>query len=45
MDTTATICNIFYVIDTSKIKEKSHDVSKESMKTWIPQANALQRKG
>lgn len=47
-ETSVTIDDVVYVIDSGKMKEKRYDSSKsmESLEdTWVSQANALQRKG
>ncbi|XP_030575970.1 putative ATP-dependent RNA helicase DHX57 [Archocentrus centrarchus] len=47
-ETSVTIDDVVYVIDSGKMKEKRYDASKsmESLEdTWISRANALQRKG
>uniref|UniRef100_A0AAX7SM79 Putative ATP-dependent RNA helicase DHX57 n=1 Tax=Astatotilapia calliptera TaxID=8154 RepID=A0AAX7SM79_ASTCA len=47
-ETSVTIDDVVYVIDSGKMKEKRYDSSKsmESLEdTWISQANALQRRG
>uniref|UniRef100_A0A672ZPM5 Putative ATP-dependent RNA helicase DHX57 n=1 Tax=Sphaeramia orbicularis TaxID=375764 RepID=A0A672ZPM5_9TELE len=47
-ETSVTIDDIVYVIDSGKMKEKRYDASKsmESLEdSWVSRANALQRKG
>lgn len=47
-ETSVTIDDVVYVIDSGKMKEKRYDASKsmESLEdTWVSRANALQRKG
>ncbi|XP_064411237.1 putative ATP-dependent RNA helicase DHX57 [Latimeria chalumnae] len=47
-ETSITIDDVVYVIDSGKMKEKRYDPSKsmESLEdTWVSKANALQRKG
>ncbi|TNM91248.1 hypothetical protein fugu_019628 [Takifugu bimaculatus] len=47
-ETSVTIDDVVYVIDSGKMKEKRYDATKsmESLEdTWVSRANALQRKG
>uniref|UniRef100_A0A8C5HLM0 Putative ATP-dependent RNA helicase DHX57 n=1 Tax=Gouania willdenowi TaxID=441366 RepID=A0A8C5HLM0_GOUWI len=47
-ETSVTIDDVVYVIDSGKMKEKTYDASKcmESLEdSWVSRANALQRKG
>ncbi|XP_057710392.1 putative ATP-dependent RNA helicase DHX57 [Corythoichthys intestinalis] len=47
-ETSVTIDDVVFVIDSGKLKEKRYDASKsmESLEdTWVSRANALQRKG
>uniref|UniRef100_A0A3P9JZU0 Putative ATP-dependent RNA helicase DHX57 n=1 Tax=Oryzias latipes TaxID=8090 RepID=A0A3P9JZU0_ORYLA len=47
-ETSVTIDDVVYVIDSGKMKEKRYDAAKsmESLEdTWVSRANALQRKG
>uniref|UniRef100_A0A3P8ZFT8 Putative ATP-dependent RNA helicase DHX57 n=1 Tax=Esox lucius TaxID=8010 RepID=A0A3P8ZFT8_ESOLU len=47
-ETSVTIDDVVYVVDSGKMKEKSYDASKsmESLEeTWVSRANALQRRG
>ncbi|KAJ8013856.1 hypothetical protein DPEC_G00034150, partial [Dallia pectoralis] len=47
-ETSVTIDDVVYVVDSGKMKEKSYDASKsmESLEeSWVSRANALQRRG